>query len=217
MEIKPEFEEIEHISNKDYIANFIAQKCKEYASEYDEPYFFGKAPGCRYVSQFYLSRGLYSTEFMRRVADEFFLLVKEHIGHWDFQIAGQEWAAIPLVIGLPIYLEERHGIKINSFMIKSERKGYGLHNIFEGTPNEFPVLIVGDLCNSTNTYAHCHRVILFEKMQVLPYIFAVLNKYSAKIPNWDVEDRVLRRNIKPLSIVNRDDIDNAERRSKKRI
>jgi hypothetical protein len=201
MKVNFELEEYK-MTNKQYMSKIISEQCVEKA----DGYFFGKMPGTRYSSQFYLSRALYNTDFLNCVAEEFYKIVENEIGNFEFQIAGQEFSSIPLLVSIPILLEKKYDIKLNSFMIKNERKTYGIHNYIEGNTLDLPVLIIGEMCNSTNTFLHCHNVLKYQKFVILPYIFAVLNKYGSKFPNWNSEDRYLKRDFKPLTILNRDDL-----------
>jgi len=201
MKINFELDEYK-MTNKQYISKIISEECIEYA----DGYFFGKLPGTRYSSQYYLSRALYNIDFLNCVAEEFYKIIEKEVGHFEFQIAGQEFSSIPLLISLPIILEKKYGIKLNSFMIKNERKSYGIHNFIEGCTVDLPVLIVGEMCNSTNTFLHCHNVLKYHKYDMLPYIFAVLNKYGSKFSSGKLEDRYLKKDFKPLTILNRDDL-----------
>jgi len=203
MKINLELNKIQ-LSNKDYMVMIINNHCIEKADEH----FLGKLPGTRYKYQFYLSRALYSTEFLNRATEEFYEIIKKEIGHFDFQLAGQEFSSIPLLVGIPIILEQKYKIKINSFMIKNERKSYGINNYIEGMPTNLPVLIVGEMCNSTSTFLHCYNVLTSYKYDILPYIFAILNKHSSKISNATLEDKYLKNNFKPLTILNVDDLKN---------
>ena len=167
----------------------------------------GKLPGTRYSGQFYLANGLYNVEFLEAVAAEFHRIVKNNIGHFDFQLAGVDWPACPLLTGLPIFLEKNHNLRINSFLIKNKRKTYAFNNYIEGMPNKLPVLMVNDVCNSTNAYDYGRRVLLAEKLETLPFIFAVMNKYR----HFDsatafTEDRYLKNDYAPLSVVTGDDV-----------
>lgn len=198
-----------HRTTKDSIARFIKRECIYYPS--DDEYFFGKLPGARYSRQYYLSNLLYNQECLNWVVEEFKHIVETEIGHWQFQITGREWSAIPLLIGIPAYLKP-FGIHLNSFMIRSSRKTYGRHNIFEGVPNKLPVLIVDDLCNSTDSFTFCNRMCRSQELNldVLPFIFAVLNKYRYehfKEETPELFDRYLGRDFKALSIVNGDDVE----------
>ena len=192
--------------SKERIARFIKRECIEYSPK--ESYFFGKLPGARYKSQFYLSRLLYNQELMKDVAEHFHDIVEKEIGHWNFQLAGREWSAIPLLMFLPQYLEHFKFVSINSFMIKRDRKTYGIHNYIEGQPNNLPVLMVDDLCNSTNSFIHCKKVIQAKEtgLELLPFIFAVLNKKHYEVEDTMKFDKYLGSDYKALSVLIRNDV-----------
>lgn len=193
---------------KKSIAEYIRKECIYYPPKGE--FFFGKMHGARYSSQFYLANLLYNQDMFWLIAREFVEIVKKEIGHWKFQIASRDWSSIPLVHGLPMAIEILEFERVHSFMIRSERKTYGRHNFIEGIPNDLPVLLVDDLCNSTNSFIHCSNVLKEYKIPQLPYIFAVLNKYSYKNygeGEWiEYFDRYLGRDYKALSILTRDDI-----------
>jgi len=193
-----------------YFADYIVEHC---LLKPERDYFFGKLPGTRYASQYYLANALYNQDFLARVAEGFYQLVEERVGHFNFQLTGRAWSAIPLLVALPAYLRLR-GINVPAFMIKRERKTYGIHNFVEGQIDRSrPVLIVDDLCNSTNSFIHCRDVCLKEEnLVLLPYIFAVLNKY---LPSRDGDisyDRHLREDYKTLYLCHGDDIRAAKER-----
>lgn len=187
------------------LALYIRKECLENAP--DTQLMLGKLPGARYKSQYYLSRLLYSSDWLPSIVDEFEKIIRAEIGHFQFQITGREWSSIPLLIGISQRLTSK-GIPINSFMIKRHRKTYGIHNYIEGRPNDLPVLIVDDLCNSTDSFRHCAAVVKDANLPILPYIFAVLNKYRYDPMDKEPEyfDRYLGRKFKALSLLNGDDI-----------
>jgi len=188
---------------KKYITKYIEQHC----ILYPETHFFGKLSGTRYKAQYYLARALYNPEIMEKIVDIFYEIINENIGSFDFQITGRAWSSIPLLTAIPLLLRHKYNININSFMIKRERKTYGMHNYIEGIPNELPVMIVDDICNSTDSFRFCHQVLLSENLITFPYFFAVLNEYKKDIvPKALEEDRYLRNGYKPLTILNGDDI-----------
>lgn len=191
--------------NSRIIAEYISISCVERSES--PTLMYGKLPGTRYSTQFYLAPLLYNRTVLERIGVEFVRLVEEQIGHFDFQLAGREWSAIPLLAALPIIVKAYANKDINAFMVKRERKSYGCHNFIEGQiDRDKPVLIVDDLCNSTDSFVHCKTVASVEqKLTVLPYAFAVLNKYSRRKvgPAMDF-DRY--SGLKCLSICERDDI-----------
>lgn len=162
---------------------------------------FGKGPGDRYTWQYYLSRILYSPEYRFLIGEQFIKLIDDNVGHWDFQLAGREWSSIPLLIGLQDTLMYHKEITINSFLIKRERKNYGLHNFIEGQPNGLPILLVDDLCNSTNSFVHCATIVdKHLNLELLPYIFSVVNKTTQPY------DKYLGDKFKALYILDHEEI-----------
>ena len=197
--------------NKEFIADFIVNHCLEKSQG---QLMYGKRPGDRYVWQYYLSRLLYNESYRYFIGKEFIRLVEKEIGHWDFQLAGREWSAIPLLIGLQDHILYHHEHSINVFMIKRERKTYGIHTWVEGEPNHLPVLLVDDLCNSTDSFIHCSKVCKnILHLEVLPFIFAVLNKHNPKIFDDISYDKHLGNNHKALYVVDGEDINAARIRS----
>lgn len=192
------------MDNKAIIAKRIANECVYYPSS---P-MFGKLAGARYKSQFYLANVLYDQNFIELVAQEFFKIATENIGHFEFQLTGRQWSSIPLLTTLPAYLKINHNISIHSFMIRSSRKTYGRNNYIEGVPNNKPVLIVDDLLNSQDGFVLCRNVLKYEKISTLPYIFAVLNKYRQSYGEDALKyDRYMGKEYKCLYVVSGDDID----------
>jgi orotate phosphoribosyltransferase len=144
---------------------------------------FGKAPGTRYHSQFYLANLTTNGHMLQNVMYMLdFLLRSNNIDINDIQFAGRDWSALP-ILGAIAY---RHP-DTNTFIVRRKRKNYGLNNIFEGIPNEKPVVIVDDLCNSTNSFVHCHDTIAAHGVPVHPKIFCVLNKKNQddEMFQWD--------------------------------
>lgn len=137
----------------------------------------GKAPGTTYIWQFYLRRGLFNPYFNELISLLFLDLVQEKIGHFDFQIAGLETASTPLLVSIPI-VAKQFGIEINSFSVRKNRKEYGIHNWIEGLVlNDKPVLLVDDLCNSSNSMLNAMNIIYGDqRLEFLKFAFAIVNK-----------------------------------------
>lgn len=192
--------------NQKYIADYIRMICLEQPKQL----MYGKLPGTRYRSQYYMARALYNKEFLEKVGEEFHRLVEENIGNWNFQLAGREWSAIPLLISLPLFMKQKHDIDLNAFMIRKTRKTYGLNNYIEGMVNNKPILIVDDVVNSQDGYRHCHQVISkTTAFETVPYIFGVLNKYGKDTTddgNALLYDRYLGNEHKILSVINGDNV-----------
>lgn len=187
------------------ILDFIRKNCLETRSP--EELMLGKLAGTRYSSQYYMANLLYDQRMMQEVCDEFYTLVVKNIGHFNFQLAGRDWSAIPLLTTLPAMLYSSYHVRVNSFMIKRDRKTYGKHNFVEGIPNEKPVLLVDDLCNSTNSFWHCYQVCTNEqKLEMIPFIFAIVNKYKPSRDHMYQYDRYLAGHFKALYILDGDQV-----------
>lgn len=165
----------ERVEHRAWLRDFINDHCIHRVKP-GEPQLLGKAPGSRYVWQFYLRRGLLNPVFMRKTALLFLDGVQREVGHWDFQLAGLETASTPLLAGIP-QVALQHGIEINAVSVRKTRKEYGLHNHVEGVPDGKPFLLVDDLCNSTESMWKAMRVMLLEEKQpMLPAFFTVVSK-----------------------------------------
>jgi orotate phosphoribosyltransferase len=161
----------------------------------------GKLPGTTYTWIFYLRKGLFNHEFLSAVAQMFYYKVEKDIGHFNFQIAGLETASTPMLSSFPI-IGRIFKKNINAFSIRKERKEYGLRNWIEGIPNDKPVLLIDDLCNSSNSLLKAKQILENEKLTVLNYAFVLVNK-TVHIEN--TEDKYLKSNIKMISLFNLND------------
>jgi len=149
----------------------------------DRP-LIGKAPGTTYVWQFYLRRGLFNPYFNEMVSALFLDMVQEKIGHFDFQIAGLETASTSLLVSIPM-VARRYGLDINAFSVRKERKSYGIHNWIEGVAEkDKPVLLVDDLCNSSNSMIQAMNIIYGDqKLEFLKFAFSIVNKSPSTMAN----------------------------------
>ena len=107
----------------------------------------GKRPGTWYTWIFMLRRGLYNPQFLKAVSQMFEYRIAQELGHKDFQVAGRESAAAPLLVGLATWAG------VNAISVRKEQKDCGLQQWVEGVPNSLPVMIVDDLCSSSGSYA----------------------------------------------------------------
>ena len=189
-----EIEDYEYEAHQDVIADVIKKKC----IYVPQGRMFGKAPGTRYVSQFYLSNLVMHPGMIFRIMECFqYLLKRNGIPHKEVQFCGREWSSYPLLGAL-----NYHFPMTNTFMIRRERKNYGKHNLIEGTIiNGKPCVIVDDLCNSTNAFDHCSKVLISLGVPVHDSILVVMNKKNRTEPDflWDKYSQQ-----KALSIVSRD-------------
>jgi orotate phosphoribosyltransferase len=184
-------------------------ECKEYIDKnciVRDTRMPGKAPGTWYSWIFYMRRGLLDRAFMSAISKLFIYRINQEIGHFDFQIAGLETGATPLVVALPIHLH-RHKIDVHSFSIRKEKKKYGLLNWIEGVPNDKPVLLVDDLCNSSMSMRQAYNVLKEEGIPTLPWAFSVVNKYNHGVhdPIRGVTDMYLPHDMRVVTLFRMDD------------
>jgi orotate phosphoribosyltransferase len=166
----------------------------------------GKIPGTTYTWIFYLRNGLFNHEFLSAVSQMFIHKVKHEIGHFDFQISGLETGSTPLLAGIPL-IARVFDLNINSFSIRKEQKTYGLLNWIEGMPNEKPVMLIDDLCNSSMSMKKSYDILQEEKIPVFNYAFSIINKVN-KNTHKEIRiksDMYLPEDIKMLYLFDLDD------------
>lgn len=132
-------------------------------------------PNEHYEWQFYLRRGLFNAMFLRYVSMLFWDRYAERWKKQPFQIAGLETGSTPLIVGLALH-SHLFDINVNAFSVREKRKTYGMLNRMEGIPNDLPVMLVDDLCNSKNTMhkakQHCEE----DGLKIYDTAFVVVNK-----------------------------------------
>ena len=161
----------------------------------------GKIPGTTYTWIFYLRRGLFNHEFLSAVSQMFFYKIEKEIGHFNFQIAGLETASTPMLAAFPI-IGRMFEKNLNSFSIRKERKEYGLRNWVEGIPNNLPVLLIDDLCNSSNSLYLAKNVLENEKIPILNKAFVLVNKTNHIDNN---TDKYINSDMEMISLFNLSD------------
>lgn len=169
----------------------------------------GKIPGTTYSWMFYLRNGLFKKKFMTALSIMFLYQAERNISKkLNFQLSGLETAATPMVTGIPLVLDKMFsGIDINGFIVRKEQKQYGLMNWIEGVPNDKPVLMVDDLCNSAASMGKCYNVLKNQGLSFLPYAFTIVNKSNKGIHDkYRLEsDMYLPPNFKVVSLFTLDD------------
>lgn len=157
-----------------WVKDYIDRKCIE------RGVMPGKIQGTTYAWMFYLRRGLFNQEFLSATSQLFFYKIKKEIGHFNFQIAGLETGSTPLLVGIPL-IGRVFNLDINAFSVRKEPKKYGLQNWIEGIPNDNPVLLVDDLCNSSASMRQCYDICMRQGIPVLDHAFCIVNKVNKSI------------------------------------
>lgn len=188
---------------KEWVHKYIDTKC--IVRNTDMP---GKIPGSRYTWMFYLRRGLFNHQFLINVSQMFIYHMERLDPKFNVQLTGLETAATPMLAAIPMVASVM-GIDINSFVVRKERKTYGLLNVIEGVPNNKLAIIIDDLCNSSRSMAQCLNTLLAEDIPVADIAFAIVNKSNKEVHNKArlAGDMYLPKEIKVVSLFDLDDFD----------
>jgi outer membrane protein assembly factor BamB/orotate phosphoribosyltransferase len=102
--------------------------------------------------------------------------------HWPFQVGGLEMGAIPFATA--IMLEgRRRGMDTNVFIVRKERKNYGVGKLMEGSLDDRPIVVVDDILNSAGT-AEKVRVVLSEFERDIDHLFVIVDYRSEIGVRW---------------------------------
>lgn len=167
----------------------------------------GKKPGTYYTWMFYLRRGLFHPEFVKAISNMFLYRVQQEVGHFNFQLAGVETASTPMLTAIPL-IAGAYRINLNAFSIRKTQKEYGLKNWTEGLMiDDYPCMLIDDLCNSSNSMRHGYNVLQDLKLPVFDYAFVIVNKVNKEVHNKKREetDMYLPENIKIIHLYDLDD------------
>lgn len=171
----------------------------------------GKIPGTEYTWQFYMRRGLFDHKFSSAIAQMFIYRMEKDVGHFEFQLAGLETASTPMLSSIPI-IGRVFGLDINAFSIRKEQKQYGLMNWIEGIPNEKPVMLIDDICNSSASMRKAYDIVLSshvngDPLTVFNKAFTIVNKSNSKVHSQQRQnsDMYLPPEIQVISLFNLDD------------
>lgn len=189
------------LSSKEILKDIINKKCiirhrwmpSSIAGEY-------------YTWQFYLRRGLFDVEFLENLAICFLYKFERIDENFNFQLSGLETAATPMLSSLPILLKN-YGVNINSFVVRKDKKTYGMLNWIEGIPNKKPIVIIDDLCNSGFSMKRCHDILKYHNLKIFPKAFSIVNKSNKNIHDAIRlnTDMFLTKEIEVVSVFDLDD------------
>jgi len=134
-------------------------------------------PGRFYEWQFYLRAAVLRPDHLNFIAQYFWGLYRERFMQRPFQIAGLESAATPILTSILLTAQAATGRGINAFLVRKERKAFGLRNIIEGIPNDEPVVLIDDFTSPQHiTTWNAIRAIIAEKLELYGAGFVVVYK-----------------------------------------
>jgi orotate phosphoribosyltransferase len=186
---------------KEWVHHYIDTKCIVRNTKMP-----GKLPGSTYTWMFYLRRGLFNHQFLINVSQMFIYHMERLDPKFNFQLTGIETAATPMLAAIPMVANVM-GVDINAFVVRKDRKTYGLLNIIEGMPNNKLAIIIDDLCNSSRSMAQCLNTLLAEDIPVANVAFTIINKSNKGVHDETrlVGDMHLPKEIKVISLFDLDD------------
>ena len=163
------------ITDSEY--EILWQEVKDYINEVciERQLMPSKKPGEFYTWMFYLRRATYNYRIMEKISKMFIYKFERLDSDFNFQLAGLETAATPIVCSIP-YTAEKYNLDINSFMVRKTRREYGLKNIFEGLVNNKPAVMIDDLSNSSYSLKNCFSKLLTEGIPVADKAFVIVSK-----------------------------------------
>lgn len=101
------------------------------------------------TAQYFMRRLTHNVKMMSHVTTMMDGWIQDALGSdGRIQLCGLETGSLPLMTALQWHILYEHGLEINAFSVRKERKPYGLFNYIEGIPNDFPLVFVDDMINS---------------------------------------------------------------------
>jgi outer membrane protein assembly factor BamB/orotate phosphoribosyltransferase len=126
-----------------------------------------------------LRKTFFDAEGVSIIADLFWDRFADQL---PFQVGGLEVGAVPLTSAIQLRGLQR-GFRVNGFVIRKERKHYGLNKMYEGELTDEPVVVVDDLLNSAGT-AEKVRVVLAQNGLTIRDLFVVIDYQNPRGTEW---------------------------------
>lgn len=105
-----------------------------------------------------------------------------------FQVGGMEVAAVPILTAI-VMKGIALGHPVNGFIVRKERKRYGLCRSIEGTLTGEPIVIVDDITNSGKSLEKV-RVMLEAEKRTIAAVFSVVDFRSVEGLKWRQRTRI---------------------------
>lgn len=131
--------------------------------------------GKRNAWQLFLRRALYDAQFVQKAGALMCDTMQSEFAGSEYQIAGMESGAVPLLIVLGQEFLKR-GLPINVFSVRKEPKPYGIHNQIEGAPQPGKqTILVDDFVHSGAALEKCRKVLRAEGVSLLNHSFCLVD------------------------------------------
>lgn len=101
---------------------------------------------------------------------------------YPFQVGGLEVGSVPLTSAIQLHGLKR-GLHVNGFVVRKERKHYGLNKTYEGELTDDPIVVVDDLLNSGGTVEKV-RAVLAQAGRSIRDLFVVINYETPAGDRW---------------------------------
>lgn len=186
------------IDDKEY--EILHDFCRRYIDEYCiwRPKNEEEKKKAGQHGQFLLRRGIFNSQFATAISLLFLKKIHDEIGHFNFQIAGLETGATPLVQAINLVALQR-GINLNSFIIRKDVKASGVKNTVEGIPHpRLPVLICDDTTISGKTISKAQSFVKKKGYAAHDIVFTIVGGDKAPL---------LDENTKHIMLYNFDEFD----------
>lgn len=164
---------------KDWLYHYIDDYCIDRRDMRD------KSANNPYSYMFYMRNGLFNSTFANYVGCLFWDRYSEIYKETPFQISGLETAATPVVMSILMTSAAFDIENLNCFIIRKEKKEYGLKQRFEGNIiKELPVLLVDDFCNEGLAIMKAKKYIEEENLKLYKNAFTIV---SSDFKEFDVD------------------------------
>lgn len=138
-----------------------------------------------------------SSDMLGAYADLFWDSMQKHM---PFQLAAVEMAGVPLMAAL-LHEAQRRNIKVSGLIVRTKRKKYGMQKLVEGTPNNLPVLLIDDSCNSASTISKA-TVSLKDEGLFISHVFTIVTFNSQQGVEWMHHNKIKHTSLFTLQDFN---------------
>lgn len=143
-----------------------------------------KIPGDSSTYCFMLQRLLHNGQMLKYaaswIADDLAQRINENKLPHSFQLCGLQSGSIALIAAIQMQLAQ-YKVQTNSFVVRKQRKPYGLGNLIDGMVTADPFILIDDLINQGGSIASAAAAAINEgKVQPIGLAYSLVNMQSAR-------------------------------------